>query len=204
MNKLTEKNLQDFEEDIFNQYQNGKIKGVIHLSGGNEKPLIDIFKKIKEEDWVIGTHRNHYQSLLKSKSVEWTKKQIMEGHSMHIASKKYKIFNSSIVGGCIPIAVGIAMANKIRKQKGRVYCFIGDMASQMGCFTEAIKYSAGHNLKITFVIEDNEYGVYTKTDKVWGKKNWNYTFSHNRGLKLIKYKYHRKYPHHGTGQFVHF
>ena len=202
-NKITKQNLLNFEKDIYNLYSEGKIKGVIHLSGGNEKELLDIFKEVKENDWVFSTHRNHYHSLLKSQNSNWVKEQIMKGRSMHISSNKYKIFTSSIVGGIIPIALGVALSIKKRNQNSHVWCFIGDMASQMGCFHEALKYAEGYNLPLMFVIEDNNYGVYTPTWKTWEVTRptiWEV----KKREHLIYYQYERIYPHHGTGKWVHF
>ena len=141
---------------------------------------------------------------------------------MHINSNQYNIFTSSIVGGIIPIALGTALGIKKQHEEGiryvdistqdnekeilgtcmdmpHVYCFVGDMASQMGFFDEARRYAIGHDLPITFIIEDNEFGVYTNTDDVWGIKEI-YDWSKN----VIYYKYKRIYPHHGIGKWVHF
>lgn len=201
---MNKQELLDFEENIFDEYSAGKIKGTIHLSGSKdgylEYFLISLFKKIKSNDWVFSTHRNHYHCLLKSNNPEWVKSEIMKGNSMHINSEKHKIFTSSIVGGTIPIALGVALSIKKKKQKGHVYCFIGDMASQMGQFYEAVDYAQGHKLPITFIIENNELGVYTPTKKVWGNAGMTYGPVNN----IIRYKYERKYPHHGSGKWVHF
>ena len=62
---MNKEDLIEFEKDIEHLYSVGKIKAPIHLSGGNETQLIDIFKEIKKEDWIFLSYRNHYQSLLK-------------------------------------------------------------------------------------------------------------------------------------------
>ena len=62
---VTEEELIKFEEEIADEFLNKKILAPIHLSGDNEKQLIDIFKDIKKEDWILTTHRNHYHALLK-------------------------------------------------------------------------------------------------------------------------------------------
>ena len=58
------KDLIDFEKKIKSLYEKGKIKAPIHLSGGNEQQLINIFKKINRQDWVISNWRSHYHALL--------------------------------------------------------------------------------------------------------------------------------------------
>lgn len=192
--KFNKQSLIDFETEIKKIYEQGQVKSPIHLSGGNEDNLIEMFKEIREQDWVFSTWRSHYHALLKSKDKEWLRKEILENKSMHINSKKYKIFTSSIVGGILPIALGTALALKRKKSKYRVWCFVGDMAAESGIFHECAKYAGGHDLPITFVIEDNGFGIYTPTKEVWkeGKAN------------IRKYKYERTYPHHGIGKFISF
>ena len=58
----------------------------------------------------------------------------MNGKSMYISSKKNRFLSSSIAGGTIPIALGVALSIKKNKQKNKVWCFVGDMTSQMGIF----------------------------------------------------------------------
>jgi len=136
--------------------------------------------------------------LLKSKDPEWVKSEIMNGRSMHISSRKYKFFTSSIVAGIIPIALGTALALKRKKSKSRVWCFIGDMAAETGTFYESWKYSVGEDLPITFIVEDNDFSVYTPTKEVWrGYNIYN-------PVGLIYYKYKRIYPHYGIGKFIDF
>jgi len=200
--QMDKNDLINFEKDIANEYENAKIHSPVHLSGGNEEQLIEIFKDIKKEDWVFSTHRCHYHALLKSNNPEWLKKEIMENRSMHINSRKYKIFTSSIVGGIIPIALGTALAIKRKKKKERVWCFVGDMASEMGIFHECLKYARNFKLPITFIIEDNGIGCYTPTKKVWGGKT-EYVDTIEKG-NLNGHYFKRKYPHHGVGKFINF
>lgn len=197
--KMNKEQLISFEKDIAENYEQANIKAPVHLTGGNEDELIEIFKKIKKNDWVFSTHRSHYHALLKSNDPEWVKSEIFAQRSAHINSKKYKIFTSAIVGGNLPIALGVAKAIKMRKGKEKVWVFVGDMASEMGIMYECHKYALGHKLPITFIIEDNGWGVYTPTDKVWG----NYTFKHI-APKLVIYQYSRIYPHYGIGKWINF
>jgi pyruvate dehydrogenase E1 component alpha subunit len=61
----------DFEKTIVDHWEGGRIRGPVHLSGGNEKHLIEIFKRISKNDWVFSTWRSHYHALLKGVSPEW-------------------------------------------------------------------------------------------------------------------------------------
>ena len=60
----TEKHLKDFEVDIRDNWEAGNIRGPVHLSGGNEKELIEIFQYVHPDDWVFSTWRSHYHALL--------------------------------------------------------------------------------------------------------------------------------------------
>ncbi len=192
---ITKLDLINFEKDIKNIYNKSLIKAPIHLSGNNEEQLIKIFKNIKKSDWVFSTWRNHYHALLRGLDPKWVKKEIMSGRSMGINNFKKKFYSSSIVGGILPIALGVALGIKKKKQKNKVWVFIGDMTYETGVFHEVYKYSKNFKLPIKFIIEDNNLSTNTPTDKVWKKKS-------KKPKDIIFYKYKRKYPHHGTGTWV--
>jgi pyruvate dehydrogenase E1 component alpha subunit len=192
---ISKKDLIDFELDIKKIYEAGKIKAPIHLSGNNEDSLINIFKKIKKNDWVFSTWRNHYHALLKGIPMNWLKKEIIAGRSMGINNIKYKFYSSAIVAGTIPIALGVAKALKLKKKNAKAWVFIGDMTFETGMFHECYKYAKNHKLPLKFVVEDNNLSTNTPTNKVWVKKS-------KIPKDVIYYKYKRKYPHHGTGGWV--
>jgi len=192
---INKKDLINFELDIKKIYEAGKIKAPIHLSGNNEESLIRIFKKIKKNDWVFSTWRNHYHALLKGIPIDWLKKEIIAGRSMGINNIKYKFYSSAIVAGTIPIALGVAKALKLKKKSQKVWVFIGDMTFETGMFHECYKYARNHKLPLKFVVEDNNLSTNTPTNKVWIKKS-------KIPKDIIYYKYKRKYPHHGSGGWV--
>ena len=193
--KINKKYLKDFEKKIAILYEQKKIRGPIHLSGNNENDLIKIFKKIKKNDWVFSNWRNHYHALLKGLDSNYVKHQIVKGKSMNLNDVSKKFFSSSIVGGVLPIALGVALGIKKKKRKNNVWVFIGDMTYETGGFYECYKYSKNFNLPIKFVVEDNEMSTNTKTSIAWGKKQKNFN-------GVINYKYRRIYPHHGTGKWI--
>ena len=75
-----------FERKMADYWESGKVRGPIHLSGGNEEQLIEIFKYIKKSDWVFSTWRSHYHALLKGVPSEWLEKEILEGRSITIVN----------------------------------------------------------------------------------------------------------------------
>ena len=185
-----------FERKMADYWESGKVRGPIHLSGGNEEQLIEIFKYIKKSDWVFSTWRSHYHALLKGVPSEWLEKEILEGRSITIVNKDEKFYSSAIVGAIIPIATGVAIANKRDGNNDKVWCFVGDMAFETGGFYEMHKYAQRYNLPIKFVVEDNGVSTNTPTEETWN------------GLKreipsdVIWYNYEKQWPHYGTGKWV--
>ena len=190
-----EEELIHFENKIVESWETGKIRGPVHLSGGNEKHLIEIFKRISENDWVFSTWRSHYHALLKGVSPDWLEKEILEGRSITIVNKDEKFYSSAIVGGILPIAVGVAMSNKRKGIDETVWCFVGDMTFETGTFMENYKYAKNFDLPIRFVVEDNEVSTNTPTIETWNNKT-------EIPDDVIWYKYEKKWPHYGTGKWV--
>lgn len=190
--RLKKKDLRKFEKEISESFLDKKIGVPIHLSGGNEERLIDVFKLINKNDWVFSTHRNHYHVLLKGMPQEKLNQIILDGESMHIYDNSLKIFTSSIVCGSIPIALGVAMGIKRKGLNNKVWMFVGDMAAEMGVFHECTKYAKRHDLPIVFIVEDNGLSTDTPTQEAWGE-------SKNKGI-IIRYKYSREWNHVGPGK----
>jgi len=193
---MNKEDLIAFEEEIKELFEAGQIRAPIHLSVGSEDKLIEIFREIREQDWVFSTHRSHYHALLKGIPAEWVKNEILAGRSMHLNNKEYRFMTSSIVGGCLPIAVGVALAIKRRYLNEKVWVFIGDMASTTGMCHECMLFASGRELPITFVIENNKFSVNTPTDRAWGIGKY------LGDCRILDYE--RKYPHSGAGKFVTF
>src|SRR3990167_8771486 len=160
---MTKQELIDFERDIANEFEAGHIKAPIHLHGGNEEALIEIFKDITPESYCFSTHRSHYHALLKGVPPELVKSEILAGHSISLQFPEYHFFTSAIVGGIIPIALGVAMSGQTS------WVFVGDMAAATGIAYECRRY-AGHNaIPLHFVREENGYSVDTPLEVFkWG------------------------------------
>lgn len=166
-NSLNKEDLIKFEEDIANCFNNKMIKAPVHLTCNNEDQLISIFKEIREEDFIFTTWRSHLHILLKGCPPEKLKKAILEGKSITLCFPEYNVFSSAIVGGIIPIALGTALSLKRDGKGAKVFCFIGDMTSTTGSFSECLRYAENHNLPITYIIENNGKSVCTDSYKIW-------------------------------------
>ncbi len=198
--ELTKEKLDAFSQEISELYRQKKIRSPIHLEGSIdgklERFLINFFKKNKigRDTWIFGTHRSHFLWLLSGRDPEKLKKQILDGHSMHIFGHKF--FTSAIVGGVAPIALGVAKALAMKGSEETVYCFIGDSAFRCGIVQESIYYASHQNLPILYIVLDNHFSVTTETKIAWGNR-----LEKN---KVTQIEYDRKYPHAGIGQYVMF
>ena len=195
--RYTKDDLTKYERMIADHWEAGKIKGPVHLSGGNEEQLIEIGKRIKETDWVFSTWRSHYHALIKGVSPVWLEEEILAGRSITIVSEEQRFYASAIVGAIIPIALGVAMANKRDDKDDKVFCFIGDMAFETGGFYEAHKYAVRYDLPIVFVVEDNGVSTNTPTEATWNGEKRDVPSE-----KVIWYSYEKTWPHYGTGKWV--
>jgi pyruvate dehydrogenase E1 component alpha subunit len=180
-----------FEDRIGDLYLDNKLPFLFHLSGGNEKQLIEIFKDIKPGDYVISNHRSHYHALLHGIPPETVEDRVLNGRSMFIYDRERNFFCSAIIGGTPAIAAGIAWALKQKGSDQRVWCFIGDGTEDNGHTYEAVRYVDGFDLPCTFVIENNNRSVESTNEERWGSQAeyvWN-------SPSVIKYHYEITYPH---------
>lgn len=197
---MTKDDLIQFEQEVAARFERKEIPGPIHLSGGNEDQLIDIFKQIKPTDWVFSTWRSHYHALLHNVPPEKVMDQIMAGRSMNLMFPEHNFFTSAIVGGILPIAVGVAYALRGKdyptNSEHHVWCFIGDMTETTGICHESTEFAKGYGLPITFVVEDNGLSCNSPTSDCWGDTYW--------PVQWENYKYKRSWPHTGCGKWVNF
>ena len=197
---MTAEELIAFEKDIAADFEAGKIAAPVHLAGGNEQQLINIFKSIdNENDWVACAWRSHYHCLLKGVPPEELRKAIHDGRSIALCFPQYKIICSAIVGGIAPIAMGIAWGMQRRQERGRVYCFVGDMTARSGIYHETVIYAKGRKLPIRFIVENNRKSVLTDTCEAWGLPPDAAGFWGHES-----YSYELTWPHVGIGKWVSF
>jgi TPP-dependent pyruvate/acetoin dehydrogenase alpha subunit len=159
------------EEKIAEKYHEGKMRCPTHLSIGQEAIAVGVCSNLSSNDFVMSTHRAHAHYLAKGGSL---KKLIAEIHgkvtgcskgmggSMHLIDKEAGFMGSTaIVGNTIPIAVGLALSIKLKKQNTISCVFFGDGAIEEGVFYESINFSIVHNLPVLFICENNLYSVYS-------------------------------------------
>lgn len=215
---VTKQELIDFEQEVATAYNAGKIRAPVHLSAGNEDQLIEVFKRVKPHDYVFSTWRSHYHALLHGIPRDELMAKILKGESITICVPERRFYSSAICGGNLPIALGVAWSIKHEKllsrdndgvyKLGHVWCFVGDMAAEMGAFAECTRYAANHDLPITYVVEDNGKCVNTPTAEVWGKTRSSdpgiEAMYGSRRLTSVRYRYELGWPHMGAGRFIDF
>ena len=190
-------------------WESGNLRSPVHLCGGNEVQLMNLFMVMGKDDWIFSTHRSHYHFVIACKlrgltddeTMARLESHIRNGNSIAIQDPEVKFRSSAILAGCCPIAVGLGMAWKRDKHNAmdRIWVFIGDGASDNGNFFEAAQYAFSQKLNIKFVIENNNYSVGTLYEDRWG------TVDRPEYPKNVEqYRYYRTVPHVGTGKHITF
>ena len=200
---MSKEDLISFEKEIADIFATGVIRGPVHLRTGREDQLIEIFKDIGPDDYVLGHWDSHELALLKGVPREDVKKMILDGRSISLCFPEYKVLCSGIVGSLMGVAAGIAWSLKRQQQKGRVYLFCGEMSAETGIFHEAVKYALNYDLPVKYVVCDNGVSVMTNTREVWGAQEpWFKGTKYEQ--KIIYFKYVNGYPHSGLGKLIKF
>lgn len=160
-----------FEQKAIQLFQEGHIRGSIHLSIGQEAVAVGVCSALRENDLVATTHRGHGHCLMKGVDPERMFAELLgretgvckgRGGSMHVADLSKGILGANgIVGAGLPIAVGGALAALYRGTGQVVVCFFGDGASNTGAFHESLNLSAVWRLPVVWVCENNMYGMTT-------------------------------------------
>lgn len=202
----TKESLLAFEEEIADTYCQGKIRAPIHLSDGNEAQLLSLFQKIDPGDWVFSHWRSHYHALLHGIPKDLVRDRILAGESITLMFPEHRFFATAIVGGNLPIALGVALGLKRDKSSRQVWVFVGDMSYETGVCHEVVKYAENFDLPLTVIVEDNFESVGTPTRTVWGQPEIEpiSTMPVQISKKVWRYSYIKKWPHVGAGRWVTF
>ena len=163
--------IREFEETAAKLFLEGKLVGFLHLYSGEEAVATGVCSCLRNDDCVTSTHRGHGHCIAKGADVNRMMAELFgkvdgyskgKGGSMHIADISKGIIGANgIVGAGIPIAVGVAYAQKYREQDAVTVSFFGDAASNRGTFHESLNMAATLNLPVVFVCENNQFGMST-------------------------------------------
>ncbi len=164
-----------FEEKCAQLYGMGKIGGFCHLYNGQEAVSTGAISAITQSDYVITAYRDHGLAISKGLDPRKILAELLgkatgttkgKGGSMHLFDKEKNFLGGhAIVGGHIPIAAGAAFASKYRDEKRVCLCFLGDGATNIGEFHEALNLAALWKLPVIYIIENNRYGMGTAVER---------------------------------------
>lgn len=164
-----------FEQACSELYQQGKIGGFLHLYIGQEAVAVGSIAAREERDHVITAYRDHGHALavgidpgsalaeLLGKATGVSKGK---GGSMHLADVSRNYWGGyAVVGGHLPLATGIALAEQYKETGGAVLCYFGDGATNIGYFHESLNLTGVWDLPIVWICENNEYGMGTSISR---------------------------------------
>jgi pyruvate dehydrogenase E1 component alpha subunit len=160
-----------FEERCAQLYQETKIRGFLHLYVGEEAVAAGVFHALAPDDNVVGTYREHGHALLKGVSARAVMAEMFgrldgcshgRGGSMHLFDVSRRFFGgNAIVGGGVPLAVGLALADRMAGSDRVTACFFGEGAVAEGEFHESMNLAALWKLPVLFCCENNLYAMGT-------------------------------------------
>lgn len=163
------------EEKCAELYGAGKIRGFLHLYIGEEATGVGALHALTAEDNIVATYREHGHALLRGMDMGVLMAEMYgkqegcargRGGSMHLFDRKARLFGgNAIVGGGLPLAVGLALAEKMQGSRRVTACFFGDGAVAEGAFHESMNLAALWQLPVLFCCENNLYAMGTAIER---------------------------------------
>jgi TPP-dependent pyruvate/acetoin dehydrogenase alpha subunit len=159
------------EEKSAELYGAMKIRGFLHLYIGEEAVAVGVLQSIRPEDAVVSTYREHGHALARGMTARSIMAEMYgkeegcsrgRGGSMHLFDRATRFYGgNAIVGGGLPLAVGLALADKMQERSSITCCFFGEGAVAEGEFHESMNLSALWKLPVLFACENNLYAMGT-------------------------------------------
>lgn len=170
------------EREIARRYSDQKMRTPVHLSIGQEFAAVGVCGALGPDDLVVSTHRSHAHYLAKGGNLNAFIAELHGkatgcsggfGGSMHLVDRACGFYGStSIVGGTIPVGVGLAFAKVQKKEPGIVVVFHGDAAIEEGVWHESVNFAVLKQLPVLFVVENNGMSCYTPLDERQPRKSF--------------------------------
>ncbi|MCB0115343.1 MAG: thiamine pyrophosphate-dependent dehydrogenase E1 component subunit alpha, partial [Caldilineaceae bacterium] len=170
-----------FEEQVGKLFAQGQLPGFVHLYVGEEAVGAGVCAALRDDDYIISTHRGHGHVIAKGGDFDRMMAELFgkatgyckgKGGSMHIADFSIGMLGAcGIVGGGIPVAVGAGLSAKTRGTDQVSVTFFGDGAANEGSFHESLNLASVLKLPVLFVCENNQYGEFTPSDKAMNIKD---------------------------------
>jgi len=164
-----------FEETCAELYTAEKIRGFLHLYIGEEAIAVGALDALAPDDAVVATYREHGHALARGIAMDRIMAEMYgkqsgcsrgRGGSMHIYDAATRFYGgNAIVGGGLPLAVGLALADRMQGRDAVTACFFGEGAVAEGEFHESANLAALWKLPVLFVCENNRYAMGTALDR---------------------------------------
>jgi pyruvate dehydrogenase E1 component alpha subunit len=164
-----------FEEKCAELYQQEKIRGFLHLYIGEEAIAVGAMQALTPADAVVATYREHGHALARGVAMDAVMAEMYgkaegcshgRGGSMHLFDAATRFYGgNAIVGGGLPLAVGLALAEKMQRRDGIAACFFGEGAVAEGEFHESLNLAELWRLPLLFVCENNLYAMGTRLER---------------------------------------
>ena len=164
-----------FEEKCAELYSAGKIRGFLHLYIGEEAVAVGTMQALGPEDAIVATYREHGHALARGIPANALMAEMFgkqegcsrgRGGSMHVFDAQARFYGgNAIVAGGLPLAVGLALADKYLDRQRVTTCFFGDGAVAEGEFHESMNLAALWKLPVLFLCENNLYAMGTRIDR---------------------------------------
>ena len=164
-----------FEERCAELYTEEKIRGFLHLYIGEEAIAVGVMQCLTPEDAVVTTYREHGHALARGLPMTTMMAEMYgkqegcsrgRGGSMHLFDAARRFYGgSAIVAGLLPLAVGLALADKLQRRNRVTACFFGEGAAAEGEFHESLNLAALWRLPVLFICENNLYAMGTALER---------------------------------------
>jgi len=164
-----------FEQRSAELYQQGKIGGFLHLYIGQEAVAVGSIAARQEGDHVITAYRDHGHAIAVGSSTGALFAEMLgkstgvskgKGGSMHLVNVEEHFWGGyAVVGGHLPLATGIALAEQYRETDNLVLCYFGDGSTNIGYFHESLNLAAVWKLPLVWIVENNQYGMGTAVSR---------------------------------------
>jgi pyruvate dehydrogenase E1 component alpha subunit len=163
--------IRQFEDRCAQLYTEQKIRGFLHLYNGEEAVAVGVMQSLEPRDAIVATYREHGHALARGVPMDALMAEMYgrragssggRGGSMHVFDVARRFYGgNAIVAGGLPVASGLALAEKLRKRDGVVGCFFGEGAVAEGEFHETLNLAALWQLPVLFICENNLYAMGT-------------------------------------------
>ena len=164
-----------FEERAGEMYAKAKVGGFLHLAIGEEATIVGSARAMRDDDYLISTYRSHGHAIVRGTSPNNVMAELFgrvdgcskgRGGSMHMFDLERRFMGGyGIVGGNLPIAVGLGLGADYQETEDAVLCQFGDGAANQGTFGEALNLAALWKLPVVFMVTNNQFGMGTALER---------------------------------------